>query len=113
MLIESDRRAIGALVANCSALAPNGCLVIRASALSLPKRVREMAPFDHVFADPPYAFSRYADLAETIAEVLAGHGEAAIEHSSRAEVSSEFRGLEPIASKRYGESVLSFFRLAR
>ena len=68
------------------------------------------APFDLVFADPPYAFTGYAALLAAAAPLLAADGEVVVEHSSRLELPLEAGPLVRTDVRRYGESSLSFYR---
>lgn len=70
--------------------------------------------FHLIFADPPYAYQQYEELLRAAEPVLAEGGQIAIEHSSRVELPLEVptngRPLVRVDSRRYGESVLSFYR---
>jgi 16S rRNA (guanine966-N2)-methyltransferase len=109
-LVDDDPRVLAVLRGNCSELAPATTRIVRrrlpgASPADLG------GPFDLIFADPPYAFDDYHGLLRRAAVWLADSGELAIEHSSRVEVAA----VEPwmrVDRRRYGESCLSFFRLA-
>ncbi len=109
VLVERSARALKALRGNCERLAPESCVIIRAELPELPGTVLRHPRFEHVFADPPYDFDSYDPLLEQIARVLAAGGEAAIEHSSRVEIIESVVGLALSGSRRYGESVLSFY----
>ena len=66
--------------------------------------------FEHVFADPPYAFDGHARLLEMAGLLLAEGGELALEHSARVEPLGGAGGLVLVNQRRYGESALSFYR---
>jgi len=66
--------------------------------------------FEHVFADPPYAFDGHARLLEMAGLLLTEGGELALEHSARVEAPSGAGGLVLVGQRRYGESALSFYR---
>jgi 16S rRNA (guanine(966)-N(2))-methyltransferase RsmD len=70
---------------------------------------RGLGPFDLVFADPPYAFVRHAALLQAVGPLLAPGAEVALEHSIRVETPPVAAGLLRTASRRYGESALSFY----
>lgn len=67
------------------------------------------APFDLVFADPPYAFADLAGLLAAIAPHLAGEGEVALEHGARERPPDEIEGLTLRDRRQYGDSALSFY----
>ena len=69
-------------------------------------------PYDLAFADPPYDFDRFEELLQECSTLLVTRGEVAIEHSSRADLPTRVGGLGLDRSRRYGESVLSFYRFA-
>ena len=73
-------------------------------------RVTDAAPYDLVFADPPYEFDAFEALLAGCEPLLDGGGELALEHSSRAELPAAAGGLVRHRERRYGESVLSFYR---
>lgn len=108
--IDQDVRAVKALEANAAQL---GARLIEIRRLSLPEGLGRLAgPFDLVFADPPYAFQAYDELAAKVAPLLAEDGELVIEHSSRSDLPIEAGPLVRTDVRRYGESSLSFYRLA-
>jgi 16S rRNA (guanine966-N2)-methyltransferase len=78
----------------------------------LPERFRlsRTELFDLVFADPPYDFEAYEALLLLIDQTLTPQGEAAVEHSIRAEVPERAGGLERVAVRTYGESRVSYYR---
>ena len=66
--------------------------------------------FEHVFADPPYAFDGHARLLEMAGLLLTEGGELVLEHSARVEPLGGAGGLVLVDQRRYGESALSFYR---
>ena len=70
------------------------------------------APFDLVFADPPYAWTEHPRLLALLRPLLAPGAEIALEHSARTPLDSEFPGFEPVSRRTYGETALSFFAAA-
>lgn len=66
--------------------------------------------FDLVFADPPYEFDRFDELLAAAGALLAPGGELALEHSTRVTVPARAGDLELDRQRRYGESMLSFYR---
>jgi 16S rRNA (guanine(966)-N(2))-methyltransferase RsmD len=112
LAVDDNLRAIKSLEANAARL---GERLLEIRRLTLPaglaRLVEERAgPFDLVFADPPYNFSLYGELLESMAPLLAGDAEAAVEHSSRRELPLEAGPLTRVDARRYGESGLSFYR---
>ena len=65
LLVENDRAALTAIEANAAKLGAKASIDLRAmSAARLPRE----APFDLVFADPPYAAGSGSAVARTVAE---------------------------------------------
>ena len=73
------------------------------------REVGQRAPFDLVFADPPYAFTGWAELLERVEPVLAPGGEIAVEHGRRERPPEKAGGLSRRAVRAYGETELSFY----
>lgn len=74
---------------------------------SWPKR------FDLVYADPPYDFDDYERLLKALGPLLEEEGEIAVEHSSRQRLPERVVGecgLEKVERRRYGHSLISFYR---
>ena len=76
--------------------------------LAGPELIR-WAPFDLVFADPPYAFPLWQELLAGVAPLLADGGEACVEHGRRNRPPSATERLELRSRRAYGESELSFY----
>lgn len=68
--------------------------------------------FDLLFADPPYAYERYADLIEAAGHRAGPRAELAVEHSVRLDMADEVAGWCRSDQRRYGESCISFYRSA-
>lgn len=68
------------------------------------------APYDFVFADPPYAFDAFAELLESLVSRLSGDGEVVLEHSTRVVTPDAVEGLRQVDRRIYGDSALSFYR---
>jgi len=81
----------------------------------LPGALRGMAErperFEHVFADPPYAFDGHARLLAMASLLLTEGGELVLEHSARVEPLGGAGSLVLVDRRRYGESALSFYRV--
>lgn len=117
--VDADPQAMRLLRANAETLglaggggtAGTGPVDIRR--LSLPDglpRLADAAPFDLVFADPPYRFDAHAELLAGIAPLLAAESEVAVEHAARTDLPPEVGRLVRADVRRYGESALSFYR---
>jgi 16S rRNA (guanine966-N2)-methyltransferase len=116
VFVEGDPIVARVLRRNLETIAPQGSWrVLRAS---LPQGVGTIAraaepPFDLVFADPPYRFEAHARLVAETARLLAPGGELAVEHSARvAWRDADGLRLERVARRCYGDSCLTFYRLA-
>ena len=111
-LVESDPRALKVLRANAQLLG------VRADVVGQPvERVvaaPAVAPYDVVFADPPYALSSAA-LAEVLRDLLAGgwltdDALVVVERPSRERDWEWPAGLEESRAREYGETVLRYAR---
>jgi 16S rRNA (guanine(966)-N(2))-methyltransferase RsmD len=115
LLVESDPRAARTVRTNIATL--DLAARCRVQSLRLPGALAagpEGAGYDIVFADPPYAASDHE-----IGELLAGlvtHGWLAddavvvVERSARSPAPPAVEGLTRDRSRRYGESVLWYYR---
>ncbi len=121
LAVEADPRAVRLLHANAEALGLSGTAsgagAVDIRRLSLPAglpRLAAAAPFDLVFADPPYAFAAHTELLAGVAPLLAADGEVAFEHAARTDLPPEVAapGVRLVRAdvRRYGESALSFYR---
>jgi len=114
LLVESDARAARTIRANIAALdlgATCSLLVVRvASALAMPPP----APFEVVFADPPYAMpdQEVTDLLRDLVrhEWLAPEGVVVVERSARSPEPVAVEGVTSERGRRYGETALWYFR---
>ncbi len=114
LAIDASSRATQEIASIASAWA----LPVRALAATLPAALRSLAssePFDLVYADPPYDFGGYPELARAIEHSipLSGSAIVAIEHRSG---ESPFEGvalprLRHFRSSRYGNVTIAFFDL--
>ncbi len=105
--VESSKTALRTLRRNCE-LAERG--TYRLVALQLPKVGSKLRPhgFSFAFADPPYDYQDYARLLAAVHPLMTEDGELVIEHSSRSSLPPA-PGWHHAATRRYGESCLSFF----
>lgn len=86
------------------------CEVVRADLGSEPERLaRRLGRFDLVFADPPYGYSKWAELLGLVGRLLDGAGVFALEHSRRVDPPCGNGSLSMRERRAYGESCLSFF----
>ena len=69
------------------------------------------APFDIIFADPPYDFRDFDGLLEPIRhrQLLASDGIIVLEHAASTDIPAEIRGFSRIRERGYGDTALSFF----
>ncbi|MBW4716643.1 16S rRNA (guanine(966)-N(2))-methyltransferase RsmD [Saccharothrix obliqua] len=107
--VEADKRASDVLKSNAKALGLPGATVVNRSAeaaVSAPADV----PYDVVLADPPYAVTD-AQLGRVLAD-LVGNGWVGpgslvvVERAARGAEPVWPAGLEPLRSKRYGDTAL-------
>jgi 16S rRNA (guanine966-N2)-methyltransferase len=112
-VVESDRRTARLVQGNASTLGFRKVEVLAqpvAKALALHPR----APYDVVFADPPYPLDN-AEVEEMLALLVANEWLATgsllvVERSARSVEPAWPRGLVPDREKRYGETVLWYVR---
>ncbi len=110
---DHDPRVLAALRRNCAHLAP--AAATRIVRLRLPAARDLGQRFELIFADPPYAFRDHTALLRGAAGWLAPGGEMAIEHSAQGGAVAAVEAVAPwelVDRRSYGESCLSFFRLA-
>jgi 16S rRNA (guanine966-N2)-methyltransferase len=109
MFVESDKRAAEVLKANARSLALPGAVVVNRTAEAAVQAPPE-APFDVVFADPPYAVTdeqlgRVLDALVTAGWTAPGTV-LVVERAARAAEPVWPRGLESLRAKRYGDTAL-------
>lgn len=113
--VESDKMCVqiirhnaqAAKVDNRSTMYPQktlGCLT---------RLAKNNAPYNLIYADPPFESGEYSDLERAIAEheLLAPEGLLIMEHASRQDLSNDERHLELVRQTRYGDTTLTFFSL--
>jgi 16S rRNA (guanine966-N2)-methyltransferase len=112
--VESDRRTAALVSANARALGFPVEVIANPVARVLANPPR--APYDVVFADPPYPLSD-AEVTEAVS-LLVEHGwlspgaAVVVERSARSVEPAWPAGLGPSGSKKYGETVLWYLRRA-
>ncbi len=106
-LVEEAPRVLALLRQNCTEFAPAQSRVERGH---LPDWLRQSKPqpFDLIFADPPYAFTDYAQLLGFLHPWLAPAGEVVFEHLARTRITAP-EGWQLVDHRSYGECGLSFF----
>ncbi|MBB5894067.1 16S rRNA (guanine(966)-N(2))-methyltransferase RsmD [Kutzneria kofuensis] len=105
--VESDRRAADILRRNTKALGLPGADVRHGTVQS----VLATTPgdrYDVIFVDPPYALGEreLGEVLEALRSWAAEEATLVVERSSRGEDPSWPEGVEPIRSKKYGETTL-------
>ena len=121
IFIEQDREAIRWLKENLArASFAEGARVIAADALNAPTLVRAEQPFSLIFIDPPYRLLAAAKGAGAVAQLMIALGEKSlvteettfILHRERKSLGPEAAELHCFERRRYGRSVVEFFRSA-
>lgn len=115
VFVDRSRAAAEALRHNLRLVGENRAVRLRASlpeALHRPGPVQDEAPYDLVFADPPYRFDVRDELLAAVAPLVAAEARIAFEHPARAAPpDGEAAGLELLERRRYGDSAVAFYRL--
>ncbi len=112
-LVESARAAIDAIRANADALRLASAVTVLATTVER-SELGGGAPFDLVFADPPYALVATGVAPRAVAAIVATPGVLAegarlvFEHG-KGDMPPSIAGLALIDSRRYGDTVLSFY----
>ncbi len=78
------------------------------------RRLRGAAPYDIVYADPPYAFDAVPSLLAAIddLDLLTPDGVVVLEHATRTPSLDRAGELQRVRDAAYGETTLSFYRRA-
>jgi 16S rRNA (guanine966-N2)-methyltransferase len=119
VLVESARDALAALRANVEALGlEERTRVVAGDVAQAVRRLAGAAPFDLVFADPPWAqIDAEAGLPGAVLSDLARRGGIAtdgrvvLEHSARTPP-FDIDGLVRLDTRRYGDTALTFYKPA-
>lgn len=112
VLVDTSREVAATLARSREKLgiAPAAAVIVQAE---LPTaKLSKLGLFDLVFADPPYAFDRHADLLAMVRPLLAEGGELVLEHSSRTVLPEAAGDLFLNRERSYGGSALGFYRAA-
>ncbi|MGI8881740.1 MAG: 16S rRNA (guanine(966)-N(2))-methyltransferase RsmD [Jatrophihabitans sp.] len=113
VLVESDPSVAKVVTANIAALQMPGATLIRLPVEQYLRRPAD-APFDLVFADPPYALDEAA-LGAVLAQLvepgwLAPGAVVVVERSARSPEPQWPTALDELRQKRYGEALLWYRR---
>jgi 16S rRNA (guanine966-N2)-methyltransferase len=110
VLVEQERRALEVLRANVQTVGAGPQVEVLAA--TLPGALERLpdAAFDLAFADPPYAFDGWEALAGPLVRVLRPGATAVLEHDRRTTLLGRLPGLEGVDERRFGDTVVSFFR---
>jgi 16S rRNA (guanine966-N2)-methyltransferase len=113
VLVESDRVAVEVLRRNAGTVALPGATIVRRSVPTFLEGTPD-APFDLVFADPPYAWDDDA-LAQALSKLvergwLTDDAVVVVERSARTAAPAWPDGITPVQDRRYGEGVLWYGR---
>lgn len=118
-LVESARPALAVLRSNVASLGVEHLVHVVAGHVGTPACAARLAsdgPFDLVLADPPWADVDSGEVATALAALaasgaLAPHATLVLEHSSRSQA-PEMAGLAREATRRYGDTALTFYKPA-
>jgi 16S rRNA (guanine966-N2)-methyltransferase len=112
LLVESDARAARTIRTNIATLGLAGTCVLSTAKVSTTLATPPAIPYDVVFADPPYsvAESEITALLAALVPWLAPDGVAVLERSTRSAEPFAADNLPRDRTKRYGETVLHYFR---
>lgn len=117
VLVESSREALAAARGNLESLGlEDRARVLGADARDVVRRLAGEAPFDLVFADPPWALVDTGEAVRVLGELAASALFGAdtllvLEHSSRT-APPEVPGLAHEQVRRYGDAALTFYKPA-
>lgn len=114
VLVDRDREAVSLCRENAQALGLSDRVEVRFSPVerALSELSKAGRVFDLVFADPPYA----ARVVETVLDGVRDHGLVAeegtliVEHDRRESAPAAHAGLTRIDQRRFGDTVVSFYR---
>jgi len=110
VFVERDKEALRFLHANISRSGLSPATVLPGDVFGLWEDVVAFGPFDVVLADPPYGKGIGARLIEEAPweRLVRPRGTVVIEHEGRTLPRAPW--LEPVDERRYGRTVLTFFR---
>lgn len=113
--VDSDERSLQFIKRNLAKTSLRARGHVRR--LQLPEQLGRLAgdaPFDIVFADPPYKFTHYLKLLDRIVDedVLAAEGVVIVEHNRNTPMPEDGDHLVQARRNTYGDTTLSFYRRA-
>lgn len=116
VFLEADRKVCKILSATLADLAVAGtCQAVQGRAEGFPGRILDVAPFDLVLADPPYAEPAGPEFLQWLSTpgMMADDGQVVLEREASAAVAdgkgSRFR---LVRTARYGRTALDFFSVS-
>lgn len=114
VLVEKSPAAARVIQRNLHAtrLAGDARLRVGDAFRELERLAAEGASFDLIFADPPYELGLAPKTLHSVSRsgVLAPGGFLVVEHARKEELDSTMENLQLIRQKRYGDTMISFFR---
>jgi 16S rRNA (guanine(966)-N(2))-methyltransferase RsmD len=116
-LVERSRPALAAIATNIAALRVEAHVRVVAGVVERSMTaIAKDAPFDLVFADPPYAFFASGEAARALTPLvggglLAAHALLVVEHG-KDDVSPAIRGLSLADARRYGDTMIALYACA-
>ena len=113
LLVESDPKAARAARANIAALTASATTRLVTDRVERALAEKPDAPYDVVFADPPYDVpgERIEEILEALAKGwLAPGAVAVVERSARGDEVRWPAGYAPLSGRRYGETMLWYAR---
>jgi 16S rRNA (guanine966-N2)-methyltransferase len=113
-LVESSREALAVVRANVASLGMTASTqVLACDARDAARRLAGGEPFDLVLADPPWALVDSGEAPRVLSSIAAGGllaqgARVVLEHSARTPAPA-IAGLEASATRRYGDTALTFY----
>jgi len=116
MFVDSDERSLQFIKRNLAKTSLKMKGHVRR--LQLPEQLPKLAadaPFDIIFADPPYKFTQYEKLLQRISDdaMLAAQGLVVIEHSRATRLPESTECWTQFRQNTYGDTALSFYERGR
>lgn len=111
--VEGSSTAMRVLRENLRRTRMSGAVICHQ--ITLPRALDSLGgTFDILFADPPYAYTGYAELLEELVArgLLADNAWVILEHSQKNAPPDAVASLERFREARYGDTVLSFYALS-
>lgn len=116
VFVEDDPSALSVINKNLENCKLGNAQVLRSGAgEALSRLILRHEQFDLIFIDPPYASTLAVQSLKTIDEspdILSDYGLCVVETSKRTRIESEFKTLQLVDERRYGDTLLYFYRKA-